>query len=139
MIKQLLCIVVILLTSATSFGQELKCKKFRTGTFIIPGDSIVPQSKLIRNKTTQVESLSAKESTELDIVWIDDCNYVLTISKSTPESKISEVEKLIDKEGGLRIEMLRTAKDTVFFRAVAKINGVDYPIDGYQIKVSKKY
>ena len=75
----------------------------------------------------------------LDIVWVDDCNYTLTLSKSTPVEEISEIEKQIDKEGGLRIKMLRTSKDTMFFRASATINGKVYPIDGYQIKISKDY
>ncbi|MFT4806291.1 MAG: hypothetical protein ACI9YE_003524 [Psychroserpens sp.] len=60
-------------------------------------------------------------------------NYVLTLSTSTPEHTLSEVEKLIKKEGGLRIRMLRTAVDTLFFRAMAKINGRDHSRDGYQI------
>ncbi|WP_040282053.1 hypothetical protein [Psychroserpens damuponensis] len=139
MSNKLVSIVVLVLLSATSFGQELKCKKFKTGTFVIPGDSRVPQSKLIRNKTTQIESLSTHDVVELDIKWVDDCNYILKLSATTPENKISEVEKMIDREGGLRIEMLRTAKDTMFFKATAKINGVDHPIEGYQIKVSKDY
>ena len=97
MIKRLVCIVVLVFVSTISFGQELKCKKFKTGTFIIPGDSIVPQSTLKRSKTSQTESISAKESVLLDLEWIDDCNYVLKLSKSTPEDEISEVQKTIDK------------------------------------------
>jgi hypothetical protein len=139
MIKRLFFVIALSMIGAISFGQELKCKKFRTGTFIIPGDSLVPQSKLIRSKKSQVESISAKESMNLDIVWVDDCNYTLTLSKSTPVEEISEIEKQIDKEGGLRIKMLRTSKDTMFFRASATINGKVYPIDGYQIKISKDY
>ncbi|MEH6537507.1 MAG: hypothetical protein V7719_14005 [Psychroserpens sp.] len=139
MIKRLFCFVVLIFMSATSFGQELKCKKFKTGTFIIPGDSIVPQSTLKRNNTSQIESISETESVELDIEWVDDCNYVLKLSKSKPRKAISEIEKTIDKEGGLRIQMLRTVKDTMYFRAKSTINGKEYPIDGYQIKVSKDY
>ena len=139
MIKKILCVVVLVMISATSFGQKLKCKKFKTGTFIIPGDSIVPQSTLKRNKTDQFESISAKEFMNLDITWVDDCNYVLTIKKDTPEEDISEVEKLIEEGGGLRIEMIRTVKDTMYFRAVATIKGTDYPTEGKQIKISKKY
>jgi hypothetical protein len=119
----LFCFVVLLLISVPGFGQELKCKTFKTGTFIIPGDSIVPQSTLKRSKTSQTERISANEFT----------NYVLTLSTSTPEHTLSEVEKLIKKEGGLRIRMLRTAVDTLFFRAMAKINGIDHSRDGYQI------
>lgn len=139
MIKRLLCIFVLVMISVSSFGQELKCKKFKTGTFIIPGNENVPQSKLIRSKTSQTESISANESVELDIVWVDNCNYILNLSKSTPEEDLSEVEKMIAKEGGLHIKMLRTAKDTMFFRATVKIEGVERPIDGYQIKISKDY
>jgi hypothetical protein len=78
---------------------------------------------LKRSKTSQTERISANEFT----------NYVLTLSTSTPEHTLSEVEKLIKKEGGLRIRMLRTAVDTLFFRAMAKINGIDHSRDGYQI------
>lgn len=117
------CFVVLLLISVPGFGQELNCKTFKTGAFIIPGDSIVPQSTLKRSKTSQTERISANEFT----------NYVLTLSTSTPEHTLSEVEKLIKKEGGLRIRMLRTAVDTLFFRAMAKINGIDHSRDGYQI------
>ncbi|TXE19616.1 hypothetical protein ES692_02360 [Psychroserpens burtonensis] len=139
MIKCLLCFVVLLLISVAGFGQELKCKTFKTGTFIIPGDSIVSRSTLKRSKTSQTERISAKEFTNLDIKWLDDCNYVLTLSTPTPEHTLSEVEKLIEKDGGLRIGMLRTAADTLFFRATAKINGTEHSRDGYQMKVSKDY
>lgn len=139
MIKKIVCVVVLVMISAISFGQELKCKKFKTGTFIIPGDSIVPQSTLKRNKTSQFESISAKVFMDLDITWTDDCNYVLTIKEGTPEEDISEVEKLIEEGGGLRIQMLKTVKDTMYFRAIATIKGTDYPTDGKQIKISKKY
>ena len=139
MIKRILCVVVLVMISATSFGQQLKCKKFKTGTFIIPGDSIVPQSTLKRSKTSQFESISAKDFMDLDITWTDDCNYVLTIKEDTPEEEISEVEKLIEEGGGLRIQMLKTVKDTMYFRAIATIKGTDYPTDGKQIKISKKY
>ncbi|MDG5491395.1 hypothetical protein [Psychroserpens sp. SPM9] len=138
MIKRVV-IVALFLGCGMGFAQDLKCKKFKTGTFIIPGDSIVPQSTLKRSKAVQVESISAKESMTLDIEWIDDCNYVLKLSKSTPEEDISEIEKMIDAEGGLRIQMLRTVKDTMYFRAKATIKGVEYPVNGYQIKVSKDF
>lgn len=137
--KKIVCVAILVMISATSFGQQLKCKKFKTGTFIIPGDSIVPQTTLKRNETSQFESISAKEFTNLDITWVDDCNYVLTLRKDTPEVEISEVEKLIEDGGGLRIEMLSTVKDTMYFRATATIKGTDYPRDGKQIKISKKY
>jgi len=80
MFKRIICIVVLVMISAASFGQELKCKQFKTGTFIIPGNENVPQSKLIRSKTSQTESVSATDSKELDIEWIDDCNYILKLS-----------------------------------------------------------
>nr|WP_321222658.1 hypothetical protein [uncultured Psychroserpens sp.] len=139
MMKKLICVVILLMVGATSFGQKLKCKKFKTGTFIIPGDANIPQSTLKRNKTSQFESISATEFLDLDITWVDDCNYVLTIKKDTPEEDISEVEKLIEEGGGLRIEMLKTVKDTMYFRAIATIKGTDYPTEGKQIKISKKY
>ena len=137
---RIITIVALSFFSVTSFAQEeRKCKDFKTGTFIIPGTENVPQSTLKRSETIQIESISETDAMELDIEWIDDCNYVLKLTKATPEDKISEIEKKIDAEGGLRIEMLRTVKDTMYFRARATIDGVEYPLDGYQIKVSTKF
>lgn len=139
MIKQVIVVIVMAFVGVTAYGQELKCKKFKTGTFIIPGNERVPESKLKRSKTIQIESISETKSMVLDIEWIDDCNYVLKRSADNLDEEISELEKKIDAEGGLRIQMLKTVKDTMYFRASATIDGKVYPIDGYQIKISKKY
>lgn len=140
MIKQLVCIAVLFVIGTSAFAQKPKCKKFKTGTFVIPATETIPMSTLKRSKTSQIESISKDDFMVLDIEWIDDCNYVLKLDqKKTPERRVTDIEKAIDAEGGLRIEMLKTAKDTVFFRATATLKGVDYPVDGYQIKVSKDY
>lgn len=134
-----ICILSMLLIGVSVFSQNLKCKKFKTGTFIIPGDSIVPTSTLKRNGKEQIESLKDNDDMILDINWVDDCNYVLKISSKVDPSKIGKIEKMIDDNGGLKIEMLKTLKDTLYFRAKATINGNEYPIDGIQIKASEDY
>ncbi|WP_298894908.1 hypothetical protein [uncultured Psychroserpens sp.] len=140
MMKQHISLVLLLLVCVMSYGQELKCKEFKTGTFIIPATDVVPLSTLKRSETSQFESISKDDFMVLDIEWIDDCNYILkTNVEKTPAKRITDIDKTIDKNGGLRIEMLRTVKDTLFFRAKATFNGKEYPIDGYQIKISDDY
>ncbi|OUR99032.1 hypothetical protein A9Q86_13270 [Flavobacteriales bacterium 33_180_T64] len=138
--KGIISLILLVFVCITSNGQDLKCKKFKTGTFVIPGNENIPTSTLKRSKTSQFESITKEDFMVLDIEWIDDCNYILKINiEKTPVRRITNIEKEIDKAGGLRIEMLRTANDTLFFRARATINGKEYPIDGYQIKISKDY
>lgn len=139
MLKQIIVLILFVFVGTMTYGQELKCKKFKTGTFMIPANDRVPESTLKRMDNVQVESLSETESMVLDIEWIDDCNYVLKRSKSTAAERISDIERKIDAEGGLRIKMLRTVKDTMFFRATATIDGKDYPLEGFQIKISKDH
>ncbi|WP_299336211.1 hypothetical protein [uncultured Psychroserpens sp.] len=140
MIKQAIALCTIFLICMTVNGQELKCKKFKTGTFMIPGNENVPTTTVKRSKTSQFESISEDDFMVLDIEWIDDCNYVLkTNVEKTPAKRVTEMDKGIDKAGGLRIQMLKTVKDTMYFRAVATINGKDFPLEGIQIKVSKRY
>ncbi|WP_298902804.1 hypothetical protein [uncultured Psychroserpens sp.] len=140
MMKKVLLLSFMIFAMATSFGQELKCKEFRTGTFVIPATEHVPKSTLKRSETSQFESISKDDYIVLDIEWIDDCNYVLkTNVEKTPSKRLTDIDRAIDKNGGLRIEMLRTVKDTMFFRAKATFNGKEYPIDGYQIKISDDF
>ncbi|MCD2259380.1 hypothetical protein [Psychroserpens luteolus] len=138
--KQHISLALLLFICVMSYGQELKCKEFKTGTFIIPATDVVPVSTLKRSETSQFESISKDDFMVLDIEWIDDCNYILkTNVEKTPAKRITDIDKAIDKNGGLRVEMLRTVNDTLFFRAKATFNGKEYPIDGYQIKVSDDY
>lgn len=140
MIKQLICIAVLFFYGTHTQAQKPKCKKFKTGTFIIPATDKIPESTLKRSKTSQLETISKDDFMVLDIEWIDDCNYVLKMNQEkTPVKRLTEIEKAIDDEGGLRIKMLRTVKDTMYFSATATLKGVDYPVEGYQIKISKDY
>lgn len=79
-ISTCISILVVFLT-LSSCAQEKKCADFKTGTFEY-SDQLYSDLKVIRTDSTQTE-INEKNGLEMhsSIKWIDDCNYVLTITK----------------------------------------------------------
>jgi hypothetical protein len=65
-------------------AQKINCEIFLNGTFKIPGDSISPETILVRNGKYQKETTDKVEGySEFIVNWIDNCTYTLTPTEIT--------------------------------------------------------
>ncbi len=95
--KKLILILIINLT-LNSCAQEKNCADFKTGTFEY-SDEIYSDLKVIRTDSTQTE-INTKNGLEMhsSIKWINDCNYVLTITKVLNADLENVIGKTIEVE-----------------------------------------
>ena len=131
--KKLLTLL-ILTSGLNSCGQDLKCSDFKSGTFLIPGDSIYPiSSNIIRKKGRPVEWEKAGDSTHAIIKYLDDCNWILTYD--TELNELDELEQLINASGGVKVEVMEIKGDTLFYNGVLKNDTLLFEQPGTIIKL----
>ena len=101
--KKLILLFIILTFSCCA--QEKKCTDFKTGTFKYT-DQLYSDLKVIRTDSTQTE-INSKNGLEMhsSIKWINDCNYVLTITKVLN----ADLENVIGKT--IEVEIVETKSD----------------------------
>ena len=64
--------------------QKINCEKYLNGTFKIHGDSISPETIIIRNGTYQKETTDKVEGySEFIVNWINNCTYTLSPTEIT--------------------------------------------------------
>lgn len=128
----------ILIIGFNSYSQELTCKDFKNGTFIVPKDEMIPTSfKIIRNGNSQIEFVmnpdevdepELKEKSYEIIEWIDDCTYKLKYDES--KMKLTESKQFINDNGGIMTEMIKIEGKCFFYKSTLTVNGQTQRIDG---------
>lgn len=119
--------------STITFGQELDCKKFKNGKFILP-DSEFGNSIIKRRGSTQIEYHErTQKKMKLKVTWIDDCTYTLKIKnpKNAPTNKgIGNMT--------LFVEILEIKEDSYIQRSY--IEGLDFELisEIYILKKDKR-
>jgi hypothetical protein len=103
--KNLLLILILNLT-LNSCVKEKNCASFKTGTFQY-SDQLYSDLKVIRTDSTQTE-INMKNGLEMhsSIKWINDCNYVLTITKVLNADLENVIGKIIE------VEIVETKSDS---------------------------
>ncbi|TLF44742.1 hypothetical protein [Maribacter aurantiacus] len=131
-----LIILCLLLNGLTSCAQDLKCADFKNGTFMTPGNSNFPyQGTIIRKNGKQIEwSTQSSDTTQINIKYLDDCNYVLTYD--TELNELDELEKLINDSGGMRVKVLEIKGDTLFYNGLLQNDTLRFEQPGLMIKVN---
>lgn len=83
---------------AVCCSKDKECSDFKTGTFEY-SDQLYNGLTVVRTDSTQIE-ISKKNGLEIhsSIKWIDDCNYVLTITKVLNDNLDSIIGKKITVE-----------------------------------------
>jgi len=138
-------ILLIILSTLNSFGQELTCADFKTGEFYIPtdneketeflvykNDDLVQELSqptdsienyiVIRNEKTQIEwknAIDFGEPTYENIEWLDDCSYRLTYDAE--KNKNPEEENWINDNDGLIIEKTQIVGRCMEYSATLKL------------------
>ncbi len=64
-------------------SQPLDCKLIKDGTFKMPGDSLNPETIIVRLGNKQTESSAKIKSFESVVKWTSDCSYILTPTEKT--------------------------------------------------------
>ncbi len=139
-----LLIFLSLLFSFSLFCQNLECKDFRNGEFIVQSNNPVPiEYKVTRNGNNQVEEIIEipQEIVDLGFIiqpsygilkWIDDCNYHLMYDPSI--RPLTESEKMVNESGGVTVNIENIESNCSNFRSVSSVNGNEYVIEGIMCK-----
>ena len=107
-------ILLLDLVGFNSCAQSLTCDDFKNGSFLIPADSLVAKSyKIERRSGQQIEFDEKGNKSIIDIKYIDDCNYILTINPNSPKKLKSE--RLINEAGGINVKVTEIKGDTLFY------------------------
>ena len=100
-----------------------------------PGDSVFPyQGTILRNNGKQIEwSTKDSDTTYLDIKYIDDCNYIITMN--TELNKLDELDKLVNDSGGMKVKVMEIKGDTLFYNGVLENDTLRFEQPGLMIKL----
>lgn len=114
----------LLLFSVFSFSQDLDCSDFKTGVYIIPADEIskTPHT-LTRTKKHQIEEDGTGDKIYTNIKWVNDCTYVLMFNEELTTRPITESEKLLNNNGGVRVEIIGLIENGYEFLASVDFDG----------------
>lgn len=128
--KKLILIPLLFLTSIiTVFAQDMDCKKFRDGTFIIPKTDTSPKSTLIRKGNIQIETLEGDDKAlEFIVKWIDDCTYTLT-----PTKESQKYFPDLPKDAVLTVQIIETKENS--YVQVSRMNFIDFELTAEIFKV----
>ncbi|EHQ02132.1 hypothetical protein [Gillisia limnaea] len=130
--KKLLLLLSIL-TSFSSCAQELTCADFKEGEFLIPADSLNPESyKISRKNGTQLELDENGDEIKINIKYKDDCNYILTYQES---QNLDDLANYINNSGGIHIKVLEIKGDTLTYSGLIKNDTLSYEMPGKLIKL----
>ncbi len=128
---------IALLLSLAFFGQvskaqNLKCSDFKTGTFLLPKNDLVPFSfRIVRTDTRQTEqafdvpdSLVNVVSTEIHyetIRWTGECSYVLIYDSGKMELDPFMVQT--NAAGGLAVKINSIGQVCASYEAIGIVDG----------------
>jgi len=133
-------IIVGILCSMTTIGQELDCSEFRNGVFFAEvNEPFKAKWKITRTGNEQVEEVieipkevkdmgyPVKPHFEL-IEWIDNCSYKLKYDES--KAVLSESQKVINENGGVLSTITKIEGNCYYYTSTLLINGTEQIING---------
>lgn len=133
-------IIILTLIGINSFGQELSCADFKTGTFNTSiSEPVQINWKIVRDGNVQTEimpelPIELKDSgyptdPQYGIInWIDDCTYRLTYDESKAE--LTESQKLINYLGGVLTELIKIEENCYYYKSTLKYEGGEQVTSG---------
>ena len=132
--KKNLILVLLLASVLQAYSQNLTCKDFHSGTFLIPADSLVRESyTVVRENNQQIEYDKEGVKSIVDIEFIDECNYIM---KANPKSeKFDAMAKYVNDSGGVKVSILEIRNDTLFYMGLLENDSIRYEQPGLMIKL----
>lgn len=129
--------LLFLLSALTTFisnAQDLTCADFKNGKFLIPADSLVSESYVVtRDNGKQIEIDENGNKIQIDIKYIDNCNYILTYNPNS--QNLDDLARYINASGGVRIKVKKIKGDTLSYIGVIKNDSIYYEMPGKLIKI----
>jgi len=130
---------ILTLSGIYGFGQELDCKDFTSGTFVVNVEEPIPvEWKIIRDGNTQKEIIEElpeqlkgtdyPTTQYANIEWIDACSYRLTYDDS--KIALTETQKYINQVGGVLAEVIKIEGNCFFYKSTMSVEGKELRIDG---------
>ncbi len=125
-------LLLLIFMGLSSCAQELTCKDFREGTFIVPRElkHDIPY-KIVRKGNTQTEIVSDpefKQTSYIILEWIDDCSYKSTYDVKKME--LTDYQKFINENGGILTELIKINGKCFHFKSTLTVDGKTERIDG---------
>ena len=131
-------VVLTLFSSINLCAQDLNCKDFKEGLFVVLADSIYSESsKYSRKKSKQIEWGEKGDSIYVNVKYLDDCNWVLTYDSDL--NKLDELEEFINASGGMYLETKEIRGDTLFYNGILKNDTLPFSQPGAILKMKSKF
>lgn len=93
--KTILLIVLFFGISTISYSQN--CKNYRNGKFKIHDESLDVTYIIERKGNLQTERKLGEETIlDFEVIWINDCSYILKSSKKTAEFLKSDIDLIVE-------------------------------------------
>lgn len=108
-LKRVLILFVFL--SLFSYKHYSTCQDFKKGSFSIKlnGESDI-YYKILRTENTQIETSEYGEKVYYSIEWINECSFIQKFDKN--KMKLTDAMKMINKDGGMVVELLEVMGDS---------------------------
>lgn len=87
----------LLFNQSIKAQDELSCKDFKEGTFVIPAKDGMPETLIIRKGNQQTEIMELKgvrHEDVIDLKWIDDCTYLVALKEEINSAGTKSPEAL---------------------------------------------
>ena len=100
---------IMLGCNSTANSHKLDCAKLRDGVFLTQTDTPYYKGEITRKGNTQIEkNLETGASATMEVKWINDCTYSLTVIGELDSS----LNYLTNKS--LTVEIIKISGDTVY-------------------------
>ena len=118
--------------SLESIAQNLRCKDFKEGTFVVPADEEnIVSYQIIRkgNHQTEIVSHPKYKQTSYGIIkWITDCSYKTYYD--TTKMTLTKYQQFINDNGGILVKMIKIKGKCFYFTSILTIGEKKEKIEG---------
>lgn len=133
-------LLLFLLIEIVANAQNLRCKDFKKGTFIVQITSPYEMKfKVIRNGNKQTETIieipeefkniiKDNDTVNEKVEWIDDCSYRLTYDESI--EKLDKYQKAINDANGILVELIKIEGNCFYYKSTQKSKAGDIVSNG---------
>ncbi|WOD44234.1 hypothetical protein [Hwangdonia lutea] len=132
-------LILAFLLSINAASQNLECRDFKNGTFIMTIENPLPSvSKIIRRghqqteilieKPKELEAMDIPNKLHVTINWIDNCTYIATFNSA--KTNLKDYQKFINDNGGVLVEKIKIEGRCFFYRSTLKLKEESIVIHG---------
>ena len=104
--------IILFVSLLYSFNNEAdSCVNFRLGIYDVNiNNESETKFRIVRTESGQIETNEFDDKVYYTIKWINDCSYIQKFDKN--KMKLTDEMKMINKDGGVVIELLQILNDS---------------------------